>query len=219
MACIDRLLEGMENDLGPVRIADDDALLRYAYRVAAAVGLLLARLVGMEGVAADERVIDLAIALQISNVLFGVRGDARRDRVYLPATRLAAVGLRPEDVLVAPDDTRLLPVMGGLADLADAYYRSALSGVAQFPMRYRHGVILFARVYADLGRRAAGGELNLDQPARLAGAMKALRLAELLATGWHPRTLGLVPARPHDAALHRAISQLLVSDARSPARF
>ena len=204
MECLDHLLEGMENDLGPVRIADDDALLRYAYRVAAAVGLLLAHVVGMRGEEADARVVDLAIALQISNVLFGVKGDALRDRVYVPATRLASVGFAPEDVLAAPEDARLQPVMRGLADLADVYYRSALLGVAQFPLRYRHGVILFGRVYADLGRRAVRGGRGLDARGPLSGAFMTMRLAELIATGWHPRTMGVWPAPPHDAALHRA---------------
>ena len=205
MECVDRLLEGMENDLGPVRIADDDALLRYCYRVAAAVGLMLARLVGIAH-DADARVVDYALALQISNVLFGVKGDARRDRVYLPATRLAAVGLRAEDVLAAPDDARLLPVMRGLADLADAYYASALAGMSQFPLRYRHGVILFARVYADLGRRAARGERGLDSRGPLSGAVMTRLLVELVATGWYPRTMGLWPVPAHDPRLHRAIA-------------
>lgn len=206
MECLDHLLQGMEDDIGPVRIADDDALLRYAYRVAAAVGLLLSSLVGMKGEAAAARVVDLATALQISNVVFGVQGDARRDRVYLPASRLATAGLRPEDVLAAPDDARVLPVLRGLAELGDVYYRSAMQGVAQFPLRYRHGVILFARVYADLGWHSARGMSRIGAPKPLSVAGMALRLAGLLADGWHPRTLGLWPAPPHDARLHRALS-------------
>jgi phytoene synthase len=206
MECLDHLLQGMKDDLEPVRIADDDALLRYCYRVAAAPGLLLARLVGIRGRDADARVIDYAIGLQISNVLFGVKGDARRDRVYLPATRLASAGLRAEDVLAAPDDARALSVMRGLAELADEYYRSALLGMARFRLRYRHGVILFARVYADLGRRAARGQRVLDPRTGVSWPVMARRLAELVATGWHPRTLGVWPSPPHDAALHRVIA-------------
>lgn len=204
MECVDRLLEGMEHDLGPVRIEDDAALLRYCYRVAAAVGLLLARLVGI-GRVADARVIDYAIALQISNVVFGVSGDARRDRVYLPATRLAAAGLHAEDVLAAPEDRRLLPVLRGLADLADAYYASALAGMSQFPLRYRHGVILFAHIYADLGRRAANGERIPNPRARMPVALAARHLAELVFAACDPRTMGLSSVPEHDAALHRAI--------------
>lgn len=206
LACMDHLLDGMALDLASVRIADDDELLRYAYRVSAAVGLMLAPLLGIHGAEAEQRVVDLGLALQLSNILLGVRGDARRDRVYLPAARLAAVGLTFDDVLAAPGDPQLRPVLQGIAGLADAYYRSAALGASCVPLRYRHGVILLGRAYAELGRRAARGEATPDAPAQLPRAIKALRLVELFATAWHPRTLGFISAPPHDPALHRAIA-------------
>ena len=205
LSCAEHLLDGMELDLGAVRIADDDALLRYAYRVSAAVGLMLAPLLGVRGEQAEQRVVDLGLALQLSNILLGVAGDARRDRVYLPASRLAAAGLTADDVLAAPGDPRLRPVLEGIAELADHYYRSAALGAAFVPLRYRHGVILLGRAYAELGRRAARGLASPDAPAQLPHAVKALRLFELFATAWHPRTLGFVAAPPHDPALHRAL--------------
>ena len=206
LACLDHLLDGMALDLGAVRIADDDELLRYAYRVSAAVGLMLAPLLGVRGAAGEQRVIDLGLALQLSNILLGVRGDARRDRVYLPARRLAAAGLAFEDVLAAPGAPRLRPVLQGIAELAGHYYRSAALGAACVPLRYRHGVILLGRAYAVLGWRAARGEAPLEAPAQLPRRVKALRLLELFATAWHPRTLGFLSAPPHDPALHRAIA-------------
>lgn len=206
LACVEHLLDGMAFDLGSVRIPDDDELLRYAYRVSAAVGLMLSPLLGVRGAEAEQRVVDLGLALQLSNILLGVRGDARRDRVYLPAPRLARAGLTFDDVLAAPGDPRLRPVLQGIAELADHYYRSAALGASYVPLRYRHGVILLGRAYADLGRRAARGDAAPDAPAQLPRAIKALRLFELFATAWHPRTLGFVSAPPHDPALHRAIA-------------
>jgi phytoene synthase len=175
--------------------------------VSAAVGLMLAPLLGVRGAIAEQRVIDLGIALQISNILLGVRGDARRDRVYLPATRLTAAGLDARDVLATRDrpEPRLRPVLTGLAELSDRYYRSAAEGAAAVPLRYRHGVLLLGRVYGDLGWRAARGEAAPDAPAQLSVVTKLLRLAELGATAWHPRTLGLIAPAHHDPALHRAL--------------
>lgn len=206
LACMDHLLDGMERDLGPVRVADDDDLLRYAYRVSAAVGLMLAPLLGIRGAAAEQRVVDLGLALQLSNILLGVPGDARRDRVYLPASRLAGTGLAFDDVLAAPGDPRLRPVLQDIAALAGHYYRSAALGAAHVPLRYRHGVILLGRAYAALGRRAARGEVTPDAPAQLPRVVKGLRLVELFATAWHPRTLGFIAPPPHDPVLHRAIA-------------
>lgn len=206
LACMAHLLDGMQLDLGPMRIADDHQLLRYAYRVSAAVGLMLAPLLGVRGAAAEQRVIDLGVALQLSNILLGVRGDARRGRVYLPASRLRTVGLGSDDVLAAPGEPRLRPALQGIAELADHYYRSAALGAAYVPLRYRHGVILLGRAYAELGWRAARGQSSPDAPAQLPRTTKLLRLVELFATAWHPRTLGFVPVPPHDPALHLPIA-------------
>jgi len=206
LPCADYLLDGMESDLGVVRLADDDELLRYAYRVSATVGLMLAPLLGVRGPEAERRVIDLGLALQLSNILLGVEGDARRGRVYLPTTRLAAAGLRADDVLARPTDPRLLPVLRGVAALAERYYRSAELGAAVVPLRYRHGVMLLGRVYGRLGRRAARGGAAPATPAGLPLRVKTFHLAELFVIGWNPRVLGIAPPPPHDSALHRAIA-------------
>jgi hypothetical protein len=97
-------------------------------------------------------------------------------------------------------------VLEGIAAFADRYYRSAALGAALAPLRYRHGILLFGRIYGELGWRAARGE---PVPRSLDGIpffVKALRLAQLLVTAWHPRTLGLLAPPPHDPSLHRAIA-------------
>ena len=207
LECAAHLLDGMESDLGQVRIADDDELVRYAYRVSAAVGLMVAPLIGWEGVDAEHRIVDLGVALQISNVLLGVREDASRGRVYLPRQRLEAAGLLAEDVLAAPAHPRLRPVLAGLADLGDRYYRSATLGAALAPLRYRHGILLFGRIYGELGRRASRGAQPPRSPSALPLLQKTLSLVEILATAWHPRTLGLLRPPPHDPTLHLALGE------------
>lgn len=204
----EHLLEGMAFDLGPVQLPDDDALVRYAYQVSSSVGLMLAPLLGVRGEAALWRVVDLGVGLQLSNVLLGVADDARRGRVYLPATRLAQAGLRPEDVLANPGDARLRPVLRGLSALADRYYRSAELGAATVPLRYRHGVLLLGRAYGTLGRRAAEGLAAPVTPSGLSKRERVKHLVTLAAIAGHPRVMGLVAAPPHDAALHRALAGL-----------
>jgi phytoene synthase len=205
LACLAHLLDGMERDLADVRIPDDDDLLRYADRVSAAVGLMLAPLLGVRGDAAEHRVVDLGLALQISNVLLGVAGDARRGRVYLPATRLAAAGLTAAEVVARPGDPRVGAVLRGLAALADRYHASAERGVAVVPLRYRHGVVLLGRAYRDLGWRAARGARAPDAPLALPARAKAFHLLALAATAWSPRKLGLRDAPPHLQELHRSL--------------
>jgi phytoene synthase len=201
----DHLIGGMQHDLGEVRLPDDDALLRYAYQVSSSVGLMLAPLLGVAGVEAGWRVIDLGIGLQLSNILLGVVEDARRGRVYLPGARLAAAGLVADDVLAEPASPRLLPVLAGVAALADRYYRSAEEGAAFVPLRYRHGVILLGRAYGELGRRAARGQPTPSSPGGLGLRARTVHLAQLLLDAWHPRVLGLTRPPAHDPALHHAL--------------
>ncbi len=214
LGCAGHLLDGMEADLGQVRLADDSELLRYAYRVSSAVGLMLAPLLGVYGSEALRRVVDLGLALQISNVLLGVAEDARIGRVYLPATRLAEAGLSPEAVLSAADngaagalDARLRPVLEGLAALADRYYQSAEHGAAYVPLRYRHGVVLLGRFYAALGRRAAAGVAALKVPSELPLGVKLRQLFELGLVAWRPHVLGIVPSPSHERTLHASLEE------------
>lgn len=208
LACARHLMDGMASDLEDVRMPDDDALVLYAYRVSSAVGLMLAPLLGVHGSEAERRVLDLGVALQLSNVLLGVAGDARRGRVYLPATRLRDAGLTPDDVLARPSDPRLRPVLEGLAALADCYYVSAEHGAAEVPLRYRHGVLLLGRAYGALGRRAARGQVAPNTPGGLALRHKLAHLGELLVIGLRPRVLGFGSVPPHDPSLHRALAGL-----------
>jgi len=202
LECVDHLLDGMSSDLQEVRIADDHELLRYAYRVSAAVGLMLAPLLGVDGEGARQRVVDLGLALQISNILLGVVGDAARGRVYLPATHLARVGMDAEQLLADPCDPRLRSVLGDLASLADRHYRSAEQGATEVPLRYRHGVVLLGRLYRALGRRAAAGRAAPVVPAGLPLGVKLGYLVQLAALALHPRVLGISPPQPHDPQLH-----------------
>jgi len=194
------LLDGIGGDLGPVRIADDAELLRYCYRVSGSIGLLLCPLLDVPR-RAWPRAVDLGIALQLSNILLGVEQDARRDRVYLPSTRLASAGLDAGVVLRQAGGAPLGPVLAGVAGLAERYYRSADEGVRDIPWRYRHGVLVMSRVYGARGRAAASGAGGTLGAATLAG-----RLAAVLRVSLTPRMLGLTAPPPHERDLHAPIA-------------
>jgi phytoene synthase len=198
------LLDGMRGDLGPVRMADDADLVRYCYRVSASVGLILCPVLGI-GRRGWPRAVDLGIALQLTNIVLGVREDAGRDRVYLPRTRLARWGLTPEQVLRGEEARRTRHVVSGMVAMADRYYRSADEGARDIPWRYRHGVLVMSRVYGGIGRRA-GREGSHRASGTASPAEKALRLAQVLAVSLTPRMLGLTPPPPHEAELHAAIA-------------
>ena len=106
------LLDTMETDLGSVRIADDAGLLRYAYGVAGTVGLMMCGILGTpapqsaDNGDARARAVDLGIGMQLTNIARDVAEDARRGRVYLPATRLRARGVTADAVAAGTADPR-----------------------------------------------------------------------------------------------------------------
>ena len=160
-----RLVETMIGDLGPVRIPDQAALLRYAYGAAGTVGLLMCRLLGVTTPQASPHALDLGVAMQLTNIARDVTEDAGRDRVYIPAAWLAqadragsahADPIRAEAVFAAV--VRLL-------SLADRYYESGQRGLAYLPWRPRLAIGAAASVYREIGRRILrDGPAYLERP-------------------------------------------------------
>lgn len=197
------LLEGMAQDLETVRIADEDALLLYCYRAAGVVGCMMSRIMGRGDEEALQRAIHLGIAMQLTNIARDVGEDARRDRVYLPAAWLAEAGGSAEDVLALRPTPPVRSVTLRTLDLAEAYYRSGIAGIALLPPSCRPAILSAALLYREIGRRVAAnggdgitGRARVSTPRRLA----LIGLA-LLRCAADPR-LGERARRPDTTALH-----------------
>lgn len=204
------LIRGVRSDLGEVRIADDAELLRYCYRVASTVGLMMCAVLRVRRPEARPHAVDLGIAMQLTNIARDVAEDAARGRVYLPATRLAAAGVDPAALLAGTAEPRAVAhVVADLLALADAYYRSADGGMRDIPWRPRQAILVASRVY-----RAIGLELRRRGCDTFAGRVvvppmrKALWGSRALLAGLHPAMWGLLPGGPHQAALHGALRGL-----------
>ncbi len=174
------LLAGVRSDIGPVRIADDAALLDYAYLVAGTVGVMMCPLLGVQSEIAQRHAADLGMAMQITNICRDVGEDARRGRVYLPLARLREREIRAEQVLDgAVDRIALRDVIAGLLARADALYESGEQGLSFLPARARLAVLIASRLY-----RAIGVEV-LRQPGDLLGRRAVV-------SPWRKLRLGLV---------------------------
>lgn len=211
-----QLIEGVRCDLGTVRLQTVDDLLRYSYRVASTVGLMMCRVlrVDPEG---DSFAVDLGIAMQLTNIARDVAEDALADRVYVPAEWVDAsevLGLTAgTDALRAESVRGLCAAVERLLSTADRYYDSAELGMHFLPVAVRGGIRSAAWNY-----RAIGSVIRRD-PARALGARartsatgKALRTA---AAVWASslESLPLGPSDTHDESLHRAVQALRFASA------
>ena len=148
------LIEGVRSDRRRVRIRSDAELIRYGYRVAGTVGLLMCPVLGVEDARARPFAVDLGIAMQLTNICRDVLEDAALGRVYLPETRLDRAGVVAEDIVAGrAEAARLSRVVGDILRLADQFYRSAFSGFGYIPWRPRIAIVVASRVYRQIGLR------------------------------------------------------------------
>jgi phytoene synthase len=203
------LLDGVRSDLDPVRIADDDELLRYCYRVAGTVGIMMCGILGVRDRVAIHHAVDLGVAMQLTNIARDVAEDAGLGRVYLPRTRLVAAGTTPEALLdgSAPRD-RVARVVCELLELAEKYYASADAGMRFIPWRSRLAMLAASRLYRNIGRALLrkGGDALAGRTV-LGSFQRGVSVAAAFLASFHPTVLGLV--RPaHDRALHDSLRGL-----------
>lgn len=210
------LIAGVRSDSGPVALADDAALLRYCYRVAGTVGLMMCGVLGVRDPSAPPFALDLGVAMQLTNICRDVAEDAERGRVYLPQARLARAGTGAADLLAgAAPRIAVSAVVLDLLALADRFYASADAGMRFIPWPSRLAILVASRVYRAIGqvlraRRgdALAGRAVVSPLRRLAWSAAALaRFAATLLPQGSPPT--------HDSTLHRWLADLPGADPRA----
>ncbi|MDH3726163.1 MAG: phytoene/squalene synthase family protein [Myxococcales bacterium] len=151
---VQELLAGMTSDLGVVRLESDRDLVRYCYRAAGTVGLMMCSVLGVRDPRAWRHAIHLGIAMQLTNIARDVREDAEVSRVYLPSERLGMYGVASEDLVRGEADPLAISlVVGDVLDLAEHYYESGDEGMRFLPLRARWAILVASRLYRGIGRR------------------------------------------------------------------
>ena len=74
------LIDGLQQDLQEVALTSQAELIRYAYRVAGTVGLMMCAVLDTHEAEAMPHAIDLGIAMQLTNIARDVGEDARMCR-------------------------------------------------------------------------------------------------------------------------------------------
>lgn len=129
----EELIEGMAMDVARTQYRTLDDLLRYCWRVAGVVGLMLCHVMGVRDPRALRNAAHLGIAMQLTNICRDVAEDERDGRRYIPPGHGVAEML----------------------DEADRYYRSADAGLLALSFRCALAVRAARLIYA-----AIGGELR-----------------------------------------------------------
>lgn len=213
----EELLAGMAMDAEGAQYLTHADLLRYAWRVAGVVGLMMTHVFGVSDDDALVPAAHLGLAMQLTNICRDVAEDWERGRLYIPDELLAehgAAGLAGELGKPLPASA-VAPLAGAVRALlaqADRYYRSADRGMSALPWRAAVAVKVARDVYSGIGDRIA--RQDFDVTAGRAVVPKHTKLARVaLAFAWAAVT---APARAVSPAARVPRKTLELADVTAP---
>ena len=151
------LLDGLIFDQKKVRIKDLDELIKYCYRVAGTVGIMMCNALDCNEEKAKKFAIDMGIAMQLTNIIRDVLEDAKIDRVYLPSSMTKNV--TPNKILLISkdankykiDNKHIKQALKNLLEISDQYYVSGKQGLFFLPSKVRISIAVAANVYREIG--------------------------------------------------------------------
>ena len=125
------LFDGVESDLKKeVKINSEKELIIYSYRVAGTVGLMMAKILNVEGENSLRAAIDLGIAMQLTNIARDVVEDGKKKRKYV--------------------DSNFESIKKTLKT-AETFYKSSFPSIKDIPVTSRFAIIVARRVYRQIG--------------------------------------------------------------------
>jgi len=172
----DSLLQGVEMDLEIKRYVDYEHLELYCYRVASVVGLLSIEIFGYTDPACRQYAVYLGKALQLTNILRDVRGDAERGRIYLPQSELDRHRVTADEILRHQYSERFVALADDVAKRARHFYRLARETLPAQDRRSMVAAELMGSVYWRLLRKLERQAFAVfdPKPTRLCKGQKVL---------------------------------------------
>jgi phytoene synthase len=197
------LLAGMEMDAEDKIYESDDELLLYCFRVASTVGLMMTRIMGCSDDLAYTRAADLGIAMQMTNIARDVGEDARRGRVYLPATMIDRAAVLSATAATQP----IKDAVKQLLARADGHYRAADLGVPLLPRGCRFAIASSRLIYSRIGDAIAQNSYDsITQRAYVPLGKKLLLIARAIGAVF--TTPAATSTGPADAAISRMLVEV-----------
>lgn len=146
----DDLVDGVEMDLDRERYATFHDLYEYCWRVASTVGYMCVEIFGQRTAAARAYALDLGLALQLTNIIRDVRGDAEQGRIYLPQEDLVRFGCADADLMTP----RLTPGVARLLAFecarAREYYDRAARVLPSLDRKAMVAAEIMGRIYREI---------------------------------------------------------------------
>jgi phytoene synthase len=172
VAAAEALLLGMRSDVTPAADLSEADLLRYCFRVAGTVGVLMCPILGLRDRHFLPHAAALGMGMQLTNIARDVAEDWQRGRCYLPLEWTG--GLRPGGL--PPEREGVRRGVRRVLDLAEGYYHAGEAGLDALASGSRLAVRTAARVYRAIGTKIRNKDFQvLDGRVRVT-TLEKLRL-------------------------------------------
>ncbi|MEZ4782895.1 MAG: presqualene diphosphate synthase HpnD [Candidatus Kapaibacterium sp.] len=155
------LLDGMEMDLVRNRYETFDDLREYCYSVASVVGLICIEIFGYRYEETKEYAVDLGIALQLTNILRDIKGDAARGRIYLPMEDLRLFGYSEADLIENRYNLPFIELMRFETRRAREYYGRARAALRPDERKTMFAAEIMDAIYYRLLEKIELNEFNI----------------------------------------------------------
>jgi len=148
---INELIGGIRSDINFKRYKSNEELLRYCYKVAGVVGIMMVQTIQIKEKEASYFAIDLGIAMQLTNISRDVLEDYKKDRIYLPED--TNIHLETIENLSRKNEIKIRKTVLQILKIADAYYISSINGIRYIPFRSRFSILVALRIYQAIGEK------------------------------------------------------------------
>jgi len=154
-AMCDDVIAGFALDAADWRPRDEADMLQYCFHVAGAVGVMMARVMGVPDDDEDtlDRACDLGIAFQLANIVRDLWEDDAAGRCYLPVEWLVEADIPPGQHMKPNYRGPLVAMVARACGHARAYEASARIGAARLPGRSRWAILAATGIYGSIARK------------------------------------------------------------------
>ncbi len=150
----DDVIAGFALDAAEWRPRTEADLLRYCYHVAGAVGVMMAKVMGVSSEDGEtlDRACDQGLAFQLANIVRDLREDDAADRCYIPVEWLVEEDIEPGQQMKPHHRREMADIARRLVALMEKHERAARWGTRTLPFRSRWAVLAAAEIYGAIGR-------------------------------------------------------------------
>ncbi|WP_407641593.1 phytoene/squalene synthase family protein [Aurantiacibacter zhengii] len=179
----DDVIDGFALDADGWRPRSEGDLMRYCYHVAGAVGVMMAKVMGVPSDATEtlDRACDLGLAFQLNNIARDIWDDDAAGRCYIPEEWLVEMDIPPGQLMKPAYREQLVQLAGRLVSIAQVHDMRARVGAGRLKFRQRWAVLSAANIYGAIGKKVhARGEAAWDHRVRIGFLAKMGHIASAL---------------------------------------